>query len=388
MARSSARGTERGALMETHGWAAKIGLAIASAGMSLLLAECALATFYPQDRSVHAHTADGLTIHPASIHTYLPQFGRWVRTNEWGLRDRSHALEKADGTFRILVLGDSFMEALQVDFEESLPHLLETALSARIGHSIEVINASTGGWGTDDEVEYLERYGTQFHPDLVLIAFTVHNDVINNLELEHHDFQGGAIIERPRPNPGAVEWALIRTRDFIAERSHVYGVYRRLKALRLSRSNAHLLDEHVAWLIRRDGDPSNTLGWEVTRQLLDRAHRIGRGAGAQTVVVVIPHEIQVSEPAREKFLAAVGMRAEDVELDQPQNVLAQWGAHAGVAVIDLAPEFRASAEQGKTLYLENDGHWTRDGHALAAAVVVRELAVRGLVRAGKSQPRL
>jgi hypothetical protein len=133
-------------MMEMREWAAKLGSAIASAGVSLLLAECALATFHPQDPSVHAHTRDALTVHPASINTYRPQFGRWVRTNEWGLRDRSHALEKPDGTFRILVLGDSFMEALQVDFEESLPHLLETGLSARIGHSIEVINGSTGGW--------------------------------------------------------------------------------------------------------------------------------------------------------------------------------------------------------------------------------------------------
>jgi hypothetical protein len=184
-----------------------------------------------------------------------------------------------------------------------------------------------------------------------------------------------------------LEWALIRTRDFIADRSHVYGVYRRLNALWLSRGNAHLLDDQVAWLIRRDGDPRKSLGWEVTRQLLDRAHRIARDAGAQTVVFLIPHEIQISEPALEKFMAATGMRAEDVELDQPQSILAEWGARSGVAVIDLAPEFRASAEQGKTLYLEHDGHWNRDGHALAAAVVARELAVGGLIGAGTSQTR-
>lgn len=365
--------------METQGFAAKVGVAIASTALSLLVAECALATFRPQNRSMFAHTRDGLVIHPASIETYLPRFGRRVRTNEWGMRDRSHALEKADGTTRILVLGDSFMEALQVEFEESLPSLLESGLSERTGRAIEVINGGTSGWGTDDEVTYLERYGIRFRPDLVLIAFTLHNDVSDNLALEHHDFRDGVILERPRPESVAFEWALIRARDFVADHSHLYGVYRRLKTLRQSGTDARLLDAHVASLIRREPDARTTVGWEVTRQLLDRTHQVARDAGAQMAVFLIPLEIQVSAPAREKFLAAARIRAEDVELDQPQSVLAQWGARAGVAVIDLTPPFRA--REGSALYLEYDGHWNRDGHALAAGVVAKEIVDLHLIRA-------
>src|SRR5689334_15791261 len=42
-----------------------------------------------------------------------------VEVNSVGFRDQEHTLGKPSGTCRIAVLGDSFMEALQVPFESS-----------------------------------------------------------------------------------------------------------------------------------------------------------------------------------------------------------------------------------------------------------------------------
>lgn len=372
--------------MQTKELSTKLGLAIASVVLAVLLTECALALLDPQDRSVWAHTRDGLVVHPASFHTTLPGFGHAVRTNAWGMRDRPHALEKPEGTFRILVLGDSFMEALQVDFEESLPHLLETELAERSGRAVEVINASTSGWGTDDEVAYLDRYGMRFRPDLVLVAMTLHNDLSDNLALEHHDFRNGELSVRPPPHWSGLEWALIRGRDFVATRSHLYAIYRRLKAARRTRQEAGLLDDHVATLIRRAPDARTTVAWELTRQLLTRARRLAAEDGAQTAVFLIPLFIQVSPEQLAAFLAAQRLQASETSLDQPQALVAQWGAREGVQVIDLLPDFRAAARDGSSLYLVEDGHWNRAGHALGAEVVARELLERGLVPEGSAPP--
>jgi len=355
---------------------------IGSVALAVLLTECALAVIHPQDRSVWAHTRDGLVVHPASIETYLPRFGQVARTNAWGMRDAPHPLEKPSGSFRILLLGDSFMEGLQVAFEESLPSLLEASLTERSGRPVEVINGSTSGWGTDDQVAYLDRYGRRFQPDLVLVAMTLHNDVIDNLALEHHDFSNGKVIPRPPQDPSASQWALIRLRDLVATRSHLYAVYRRFKAARRNRVDAGLLNEHVASLVQREPHAERDVGWEVTRQILTRARLLARDSGAETAVFMIPLFIQVSDEKLESFLQAQRLRASDTELGQPQAVVARWGAAEGVEVIDLLPDFRAAAEGGARLYLEHDGHWNREGHALGAEVVERELVERGLVGEG------
>lgn len=46
---------------------------------------------------------------------------RWfhVETNSFGLRDSEHALQKAPGTFRVLLLGDSMSMAEGVELEDT-----------------------------------------------------------------------------------------------------------------------------------------------------------------------------------------------------------------------------------------------------------------------------
>ena len=38
-----------------------------------------------------------------------------------------------------------------------------------------------------------------------------------------------------------------------------------------------------------------------------------------------------------------------------------------ISYIDLAPEFRNSSQK---LYFNKDGHWTKEGHRLAAQIIV------------------
>lgn len=102
-----------------------------------------------------------------------------VEINSLGLRDVEHTYEKRDGAFRILILGDSFVEGFNVDFAHHfLPRLRErlTALSPRI----EVMAAAVSAWGTDQELLYFIEEGVKYHPDLVVLAFNPGNDIAEN----------------------------------------------------------------------------------------------------------------------------------------------------------------------------------------------------------------
>ena len=94
-------------------------------------------------------------------------------SNSLGFRDREHAIAKPAGVYRIVVLGDSVAAGLHVERNQDIfPPILEQLLQRR-GLRAEVINLAVSGYNTQQEVEMLRQRGLQYHPDLVLVAYTM-----------------------------------------------------------------------------------------------------------------------------------------------------------------------------------------------------------------------
>jgi lysophospholipase L1-like esterase len=96
-----------------------------------------------------------------------------VEINSLGFRDpREYTLEKAPGTFRILVIGDSVTFGHGATFETTYPYLLEQRLRRwKPEVRWEVWNLGVPGYNTRQELTYLKEVGPRFQPDLVIIGF-------------------------------------------------------------------------------------------------------------------------------------------------------------------------------------------------------------------------
>lgn len=134
-------------------------------------------------------------------------------SNHLGYRDRDHAVAKPPGVYRIVVLGDSIAAGLHVERNEDVfPPILERLLEQR-GRHVEVINLAVSGYNTQQEVETLRERGLQYHPDLVLVAYTmssrehVDGDILKTL-LEAERRQGG--VSSARVDSWLVRSALYR----------------------------------------------------------------------------------------------------------------------------------------------------------------------------------
>jgi hypothetical protein len=105
---------------------------------------------------------------------------QYVKINSHGFRDKERTYEKGKDVFRIVVLGDSFTEALQVPLEKTFPYILEKRLNLGVGKRFDVINLGIDGIGTAQEYLTLKYYGLKYHPDFVISQFFIGNDVVNN----------------------------------------------------------------------------------------------------------------------------------------------------------------------------------------------------------------
>lgn len=115
--------------------------------------------------------------HPTLHHVLIPNcsgvvetrdYGYPFITNSLGLKGKEIALEKPEGVFRVLVVGDSYVEGWGAAQEEGFVKVAERILN-RQGKKVEVINAGVSSYSPVLELEYLRTSGLALEPDLVIM---------------------------------------------------------------------------------------------------------------------------------------------------------------------------------------------------------------------------
>lgn len=113
------------------------------------------------------------------------------RINGEGMRDVPRVREKAAGTRRVAVLGDSIAFGYWVAARDSFPAQLETLLGdAPGGAPVEVLNFGVPGYNLEQEIELLRARALGFAPDLVIFALCL-NDLEGGESYEH-----GLVVDR------------------------------------------------------------------------------------------------------------------------------------------------------------------------------------------------
>jgi len=174
-----------GTLVRKDHLLANLVLVTVSLCLSLIIAELALHSVIPLDSRRPfefriPHPILGWVLQPNTTYLYeIPEGKVSVTYNSEGWRDVDHNVEKPDGVFRILVLGDSFMEANSVNLDDTFHSQVE-AFARAAGNNVEVINMGVAGYGTLQEYLVFQDIGHLYNPDLVLVGFFDGNDVSNN----------------------------------------------------------------------------------------------------------------------------------------------------------------------------------------------------------------
>jgi lysophospholipase L1-like esterase len=111
-------------------------------------------------------TARNIFLDPA-----LGAAARWkLTTNSRGFRTPEFESEKAPGTARVVVLGDSNSMGWLLDNEEAYPRRLEAHLAALLGRPVEVINLAVGGYTSFSALQLWRREAMALSPDALVVS--------------------------------------------------------------------------------------------------------------------------------------------------------------------------------------------------------------------------
>ena len=301
-----------------------------------------------------------------------------VQFNALGFRDVEHTLQKPAGTKRLLVLGDSFSEALQVNLEETYWYRLGQSLNFAGSGQWEVINLASGDWGTAQEYRALIDLGLQYQPDLVLLQFFSLNDVCNNaIELAGLCFsdsdsyrpyyvQTDRGLELAWSDPSR-QWLRGHVVSFGVLEKVYQGIRKKLPLSRATRGPRRLgfreLPIFETFVPGADQLPVMSRAWQTTDSLLKLVDKACRERGIQWFPVIFPHEIQLRSkwPDFERTIPRI-----KASRDYPDRRLGELAGSLGTTSVSLLPTF--DEHDGEVLpYV--DGHLNRAAHQLVAQTI-------------------
>jgi hypothetical protein len=311
-------------------------------------------------------------------------------------------LAKPPGVFRILVLGDSYTEALQVQLEETFTAILEQTLNAHASATrFEVLALGQSGFGTADEyVRYL-NYGVDYDPDLVVVAFLTGNDFRNNSKLLNLETTGfyyaldenhNLVLDRSLIT--AYEKSLTfpkRLFQSLKTHSHLLN----LISERVYIFNRHLVETRMAEAHATEGSARDKRSldlfsdlniyktdlapqWkeaiEITKKILLAFKMSVEQHGSRFLIVGLSNAEQIHPEVGSKVRNEYNI---ELDYDQPDQILEEFANEQGVLFLKLMPAFRTyHAKTGQYLHgfgSSHAGHWNQAGHRLAAQLIFKFL---------------
>jgi len=312
-----------------------------------------------------------------------------VQINAEGRRDLERPIAKQPGTYRILLLGDSFVEAMQVPIEQTFARHLEALLNDRGVGRVEVISMGVSGYGTASQYLYYRELGRAYQADLVLLSFYPGNDVRNNsptLEptLRPEYAADGSVLRVNGGSGGDKSHGLLAS-------SAAYTYFRKLIVTRQPDlaerlAGAGLLDRAAVrplpmvdgvpvdyWVYAADAPAEWQDAWTHTEYLLAALRDAVSADHARFVVMIVTSREQIYPADWQQLLQTYpAMQQVHWNVNGPERHVLEWCGRAGVSCVQLSPAFLA-ASSGQRLHYNFDGHWTAAGHALAAQTVANFL---------------
>ena len=296
-----------------------------------------------------------------------------VRYDRDGFRNSSDDRQAAT-----VVVGDSFIEGIHVSDRE----VVTARLTEYLGHP--VANLGRAGYGPQQELHVLRRYGIASQPRTCVWAFYEGNDLDDAARYEE-DRELVRAVDRRSLSGALFDRSFTRNSLVYLIRSWLHPEPRRPARRHtgqfLARSGESVpiyfaSGDYRAGLVNQDSSTS-TRRLNRLRSVLSDARELCESQGICLLVVFIPtkwrvyHDLCAFEPD------ATCTRWPVDDLPDAVRELTRGLGHE-IRFLDLTPRLRAEAASGSLVYLPDDTHWSATGHRVAASAIAEALDARRL----------
>ena len=328
-----------------------------------------------------------------------------VLINRLGFRDIERTVARPADRPRVLILGDSFIEAYAVERDEGVTRRIE-ALANEAGCPVDVVNAGVHAYSIDQEFLWYQRESAAMAPDLVVMA-VYYNDIINTVRGNYWgspkpvlELRGGDLVPVNTPLPVPPDSSLTMAvapraarpiagsalRKIVLERllAGAPRFYERLAGLGLVEryGTVAVADELRVYKVKGELLEIDE-AWKRTRDIVDAFVRIARERKATPVLAYVPARFEVVDADWDLTKLQYSMNPSAWDRFVVARKLTRLAVQAGLPLLDFTDDLRAATGLLKgSPYFQYDGHWNVRGNDIAARSTVNFLRNRRLLPCG------
>ncbi|MGC8603730.1 MAG: hypothetical protein ACP5VS_08595 [Desulfomonilaceae bacterium] len=209
---------------------------------------------------------------------------RYLNFHEWnpiGYYDNDYSVIKPSNVYRVVLIGDSYVESVQVPLDLTFHKLTETALnssdSSQKEKRYEIIALGNSGYGQRDEFDVLKTQGLKYDPDLVIIALCGNDFCDDDPELKWELIMAGGTI-----TPAVRE---------LAHHGFVALAFMKKRMEDVFRNRVKMNPELLQW--SRQDIPIVEKAWRRTLDYSRKSRDLCQAKGVKFLLLYVGSEIEV-----------------------------------------------------------------------------------------------
>jgi len=293
----------------------------------------------------------GFVLSPNSeITQTTEEFTYTSKTNSAGFRTKE-IQPKAEGEYRIMLLGDSMFWGIGVDETDRVSSIME-ALGKNIPTvKLSVYNFGVTGYNTTQELQVAKAYIGTVQPNHIILGFFIGNDILPNA-LTYIDQDGNY-------NTSAETEAKIKK-----ELRESFGV--------LYNSTIFRMIALRTWV------PKLRYEIAIRDDVIDKSYRLLRELNDLAITHHAKFSVVIFYP---KDSVEGGMVGAWSNSRKPGELIDSYCQRHSIAALDLLKYMNTSEHKNKYFFVD-DGHPNKAGNALVAKAIINDL-VKPQIQAGR-----
>ncbi len=204
-----------------------------------------------------------------------------IRWNKTGYFDHEYPINKPSKVYRVVLIGDSYVESVQAPLESTFHKLTESALNeletGSNSRKYQFIALGNSGFGQESNFEVLRTQGMKYEPNLVIMTLCGNDFCDDDPELKRELVAAGGSVT-----------PVVRQ---LAQHGFVAMAFMKKRIEDIARNRIKISPELLQW--SREDLPVVEKAWSRTMNYVRTSRDYCESRGAEFVLMYVGSEIEV-----------------------------------------------------------------------------------------------